>query len=179
MRLTTLALGLLLAACATTASAAPTYTYVGSWFVDQGPDWSQTDANGNYTTPVLSGLEAAAFIFGGNASDYAISTIDEQAANINFKAWMDGWSDDDTYGMSGNAAAQDLHIDINNDGLYAIPFNGRAAYSAYVMDHGLHLQNFAFKIADNGQVPEPASVALIGLGLAGLAMVRRRTNTKT
>jgi hypothetical protein len=40
------------------ASAAPIYTYVGSWIVGEGPVW--------YSNPqVYSGQSAAAFLFGG------------------------------------------------------------------------------------------------------------------
>ncbi len=44
--------------------AASTYEFVGSWHVGDGPQWSATDP----LTPVYSGQEAAAFLFGGNPS---------------------------------------------------------------------------------------------------------------
>lgn len=165
-----MSLALLLFFLSSIASAA-TYTYVGSWFVDDGPLWSDKDNAGNYTTPVLSGQEAAALIFGGNASDYVISTVSDQVADINFSAWMDGWDDDYTYGYSGNPAPHDLHIDVDGDGLYAIPFGTGNAYSAYVSDHSLHLQNFAFRVS---AVPIPAAVWLFGSGLLGLIGFSRR-----
>lgn len=165
-----------LSALSSAVNAAPIYEYVGSWFVDDGPYWAEQDVGGNYTTPVFSGVEAAAFIFGGNPEDYAISTISNQIADINFSAWMDGWGDPNTYGLSGTPAAQDLHIDLNGDGLYATDFGFGQAYSAYVSDHSLHLENFAFRIIgdDSNSVPEPAAIALFGLGLAGLGYSRRK-----
>jgi hypothetical protein len=147
------------------------YTFVGSWYVDDGPGWSNMDNNSNYTTPVLSGQEAAAFIFGGSPEDYVISTVSDKEQDINFKAWMDGWADSNTYAYSGNPAPQDLHIDIDGDGLYAIPGGYQNAYSAYIMDHGVHLKNFAFKV---DSVPEPATILLIGSGIIGLAGFRRK-----
>ena len=153
------------------AAHAASYVFVGSWFVDQGPSWSAVDQNGNFTTPVYSGLEAAAFLFGGSPTDYAISTVSSQVSDINFKAWMDGWADSFTYGTSGTPAPQNLHIDINNDGLYATPFALGAAYSALVMDHSLHLQNFAFRAFDVAQTPLPAALPLFGTGLGLMSLV--------
>jgi hypothetical protein len=158
-----------LAAVSMTASATPVYEYVGSWFVDDGP--SINDQNARQTLPVLSGIEAAAYIFGGNAEDYVTSTVSDQVADINFSAWMDGWADPFTYGLLGNPAAQDLHIDINNDGLYLLPFGRGYAYSAYVSDHAVHLQNFAFRLTS---VPEPTSLVLLTLGIIGLGFSRKK-----
>ncbi|RJG04888.1 PEP-CTERM sorting domain-containing protein [Noviherbaspirillum cavernae] len=173
MKLLKKLLGIGLISMASSAMAAPTYTYVGSWFVDEGDSWSATNGLGQYITPVLSGVEAAAYIFGGSASDYAISTVSSNVADINFKAWMDGWGDSNTYGWNGTPAAQDLHIDVGGDGLYASPGGAGSAYSAYVNDHGLHLQNFAFRVTNSNDVPEPGSVALLAAALAALAFARR------
>lgn len=166
---------LLLLALSPLASAS-TYSYVGSWYVDDGPWWSDTDAGGNYTTPVLSGQEAAALLFGGNPEDYVISTVSNLVADINFSAWMDGWADQITYGDSGNPAPQGLHVDVDGDGLYATPFGYQNAYSAYVDDHGLHLENFAFRVSS---VPLPAAVWLFGSVLLGLIGFSRRKMAMT
>jgi len=148
------------------AASAAVPVYVGSWFVDDGPSWT-----GN--PPVYSGQEAAAFLFGGVASDYVISTISSDVADINYMAFYDGWGDDQTCGLAG-PCSQSLHVDVDNDG-YENPYDLGAAYSAYVYDHQLHLQNFAFRV--DSAVPEPAAWALMigGFGLAGSALRRRRT----
>ena len=55
------------------------YIYIGSWEVDQGPSWTTVP-------PIYTGQEAAALLFGGSASNYAISTVDSNPANINFES---------------------------------------------------------------------------------------------
>ncbi len=159
-----------LAAGAATSAMADTYTYVGSWFVDAGPNWYDDNP------PVFSGQEAAAYIFGGAAADYAISTNGRETAGINFSAFYDAWGDPTTCGYAG-PCAQDMHIDVGNDG-YRQPFQLDGSFSAYVSDHSLHLQNFAFHVTPDvgGGVPEPASWALMisGFGLAGASLRRRR-----
>jgi len=155
-----------LAISAVSAADATTYTYVGSWFVDQGVWWTDNP-------PVYSGQEAAAFLFGGSASHYAISTEGVDPSMINFKAFYDGWADPYTCGYNG-PCAQNMHVDVDNDG-YESPFATDAAFSALVSDHGLHLQNFAFIATP---APEPASWAMMlgGFGLIGGAMRMRRRN---
>src|SRR5664280_2067501 len=66
---------------ATAPAHAVTYTYVGSWEVDQGPSWAAIP-------PAYTGQEAAALLFGGGPSDYVISTVDRNPAHINFDNWV-------------------------------------------------------------------------------------------
>lgn len=145
----------------TAALAAPTYVYVGSWDVYGGPDWSNLDA------PIYTGQQAAALIFGGTAGEYAISTVDSSVANINNMAWLD-----QIYiGLA--SFGESYFVDSNQNGLYDISGDT----SAYVQDNAFGGQyiNYAFRLQDNGtQVPEPISLALVGLGLFGIGAVRRR-----
>src|SRR5688572_6549717 len=76
------ALAIGLAVSGTVAIAAP--VFVGSFEVDDGPFWTTNP-------PVFSGREAAALLFGGVPTDYAISTVDNNPANINNMAWYSGW----------------------------------------------------------------------------------------
>ena len=151
------------------AVASPTYTFVGSWRVNSGPVWYATDANGTYTTPIYSGVEAAAVIFGGAASDYVTSTVDSNVANIDFNAWYDG------YGQDATVFSGTFHADPAGSGLYAEPlYDGSftPTWSAWVSDHDYSNVNFAFKVTND--VPEPESLALFGVALAGLVVARRK-----
>ena len=160
------------------ASAIAGYSYVGSWIVGNGPQWD--------TNPtVFSGQSAAAFLFGGSASDYAISTIDNNVLNINRKTFVDGWGDDQ---YLFNPAADDFSLGAPN---YNDNPGAGNAYSAYVLDHtcfnrynninaqcqgdGVQYVNYAFRL-DRNNVPEPAGIVLVGLALVGLGITRRRKN---
>jgi hypothetical protein len=153
------------------AAAAAVPVFVGSWEVDQGPSWGNQPA-------AYTGQEAAALLFGGDASDYVISTVDNLVADIDFQAWYSVifYGGDDN---GGTKFAQDYSQKAPG-GLYAN--NGAAnlrdeAASAYVQDNarGPQFTNYAFRVG--GAVPEPAAWALmiIGFGGAGVALRRRRT----
>jgi len=152
-----LAAGLL----AAPAMAGP--VFVGSWTVDQGPYWGDVP-------PAYTGQEAAALLFGGSASDYAISTVDALVADIDHQAWVSTWG-----GACGGGFPCGTQVGeswkIATAGLYANPGDT----SAYVWDwaQGEQFRNYAFRIS----APEPASWAMMlgGFGLVGFAMRSRRS----
>ena len=159
------------ALAATAPAHAVTYTYVGDWAVDQGPYWDENDPTG---APVYTGQQAAALLFGGNASDYVISTNGTDPALINFSAWEDGWADDVTYGLSGNPAPENYSKGL--DGFYNLDcsVNGncyQSAYSAFVSDHGLDLTNYAFAVSGT---PLPSTWTMLIAGFAGLGFLAYR-----
>lgn len=159
--LTRLALALTLAGAAGLASAAP--VYVGSWKVDDGAYWGSVPA-------AYTGQEAAAFLFGGNAADYVISTIDALAANINNLTWVSTWGGacGGTF-PCGTQVAENFKV--STGGFYATSGDT----SALVLDwaQGEQFRNYAFRVE---QVPEPTPLALLGLAavVAGWAAKRRR-----
>ena len=145
------------------AAGATTYVFAGSWFVGQGPSFQ--------TAPtVYSAVEAAALLFGGVASDYAISTVDNTVANINFMAHADRFGDSN---FITTTVAQDYKQDVDTPG-----YSKNGDTSAYVRDHappatGLG-QNYAFRVS--GVVPEPSTwgMMIVGFGASGLLLRRRR-----
>lgn len=153
---------------ASTSAHAASYVYVGSWNLGDGPYWG--------TNPqVYSGQEAAAFLFGGQASDYAISTVSSDVADINFSTWLDGWGDGFTYADSGTPASQSYSLDTGGGGYNSNP-GSYSAYSAYIGDHfgpGSGYTNYAFRVV-GGAVPESATWAMLMIGFGGVAAAMRK-----
>jgi len=147
------------------ASAAP--LFVGSWDLFSGP--SYLDEPTLYTAQ-----QAAAALFGGVAGDYVISTAGSAVADIDYRAWYD------QYGLGVASFAQDYLSDTGVIGVYDTVLDA----SAMVQDHGYFdggaypYVNYAFRINASAEVPEPMSVALLGAGLLGMALLRRRRSNR-
>jgi hypothetical protein len=165
---------LVVAAVSASPAAATEYIYAGSWVLGEGPAWG--------TNPqVYSGREAAELLFGPSAYGYVISTVDNNPANVNFSAWLDGWGDSYTYAYSGNPAPDTYSLDTGGGGYNSNP-GYQSAYSAYVQDHfngtNRAYTNYAFRVVDDqvDAVPEPATWAmmLFGFGAVGFGMRRRK-----
>lgn len=151
------------------ASNASAQTFVGSWRVDQGPSWA--------TVPTAySARKAAALLFGGNFTDYIISTVDNTVANIDSQGWYSTWGSDPACNFvfpCGTKLGQDFELSTN--GLYA----DEGDVSAYVEDWagGPQFTNYAFSRMD--PVPEPSTISLLGVGLvAAFGAARRRNRAK-
>ena len=167
---TALTLAVLLSVPAIEAAASVTYTYVGSWDVSTGPWWADNPQ-------VYTGQQAAALLFGGNAADYAISTVSSNVGDINVSTWLDGWGDENTYGTNFTPGAQDFSLDLSGlgyDGCGLANVDCQySSYSAYVSDHFGQGQfiNYAFSVA---AVPLPAGGLLLMTALGGFGFAARR-----
>ncbi len=144
------------------AANATTYTYVGTWTVNEGPVW--VDQPLAYT-----GQEAAALLYGGKASDYVTSTTGSNVADIDFSAWYSVIG----YGeaiFADNYSSKLPDGKYYDGGDYTWTIDGPA--SAYVADNSAQ-RNFAFRVSS---VPEPTNIALMlaGMGLVGLQVKRRQ-----
>lgn len=132
-------------------------------FVDS---WRLTD--GPATDKPLSAQEAAARLFGGDASDYVISTAGSAVAKINHQAWYVNFDFPGFAVIDGEGATQDSF----GSGLSAYAFDADVASEA---DRFI---NYAFRDEpDPGPgIPEPATWALMigGFGITGAALRRRR-----
>ncbi|WP_404424806.1 PEP-CTERM sorting domain-containing protein [Nibricoccus sp. IMCC34717] len=161
-----------LAAIAVPANAA--YYYVGSWSLNdpKGPAFGDNAPNGPLA---YTGLEAAAFLFGGSASDYAISTVGEDASLIDYMAWYNVLG----YDFSGVKFAQDYSNKYL--GLYYGPTENFATgvttnYASALVDDNLNTEiNYAFRWRD-GQtaVPDAVSTLLVSAASLGLLVAARR-----
>ncbi|MDP1658872.1 MAG: PEP-CTERM sorting domain-containing protein [Methylotenera sp.] len=148
-------------------------TFVGSYNVQDGPVWT-TNPN------VYSAQEAAALVFGGSASDYAISILSSlDESTITNTAHYDGWGD-----HTDRIFAENFKLDFGAPGyndpnplldptgfLDSAGFS-KYAYSAYVND-GINATNYVWRVA---AVPEPETYAMMlaGLGLMGFVARRRK-----
>jgi hypothetical protein len=152
----------LLTIAAASASASP--VFVGSWDLYSGRSWWGGNA------PIMSGQMEAASLFGGAADDYFISTNGEDVANINYSAWYD------QYGVGPGVHAQDFLVDSGAPGFYDVPGDS----SAMIMDnaYGQGLMNYAFRVDAPANVPEPLTLGLMGAGIFGMGMARRRKSVK-
>ncbi len=90
--------------------------YIGSWRVDAGAAYGTNP-------PTYTGLQAAAFLFGGTAASYRVSTVSNQVGQINDSAWYA------IYGVGFQLSGATYHVDNG-----AVGYSQSGDSSAYVHD---------------------------------------------
>jgi threonine dehydrogenase-like Zn-dependent dehydrogenase len=152
---------------------AVTYSFVGSWtpYDDRAPIWNE---HGEMGPTAYTAQEAAALIFGGTPSSYAISTMGRSAAAIDHKAWYD------VIGVGGNIFADNyfnkylgqFYGPATNFDCCGPDFANSNAASAFVRDNEVFGTNYAFKVS---AVPLPAALPLLITAIAaGFGVTFRR-----
>jgi hypothetical protein len=130
-----------------------TYTYVGYYIGYDGPSWWNNP-------PCYTGQEAAALLFGGQPSDYAISTNPNTTdpGTITFTARCCAW------GVGLGEYPQDYKYDAPPPG-YTEPYGFSMAVSAYVQDWPGESTNYVWRITGPEPVPVSNWALLVGIGL--------------
>lgn len=151
-----------------------TFTYVGSWLVgDPGaPSWSDSAFSPN-GPPAYTGQEAAALLFGGIPSDYAISTVSNDPNFINNSAWYSVWG-----GGAPSAPFAENYFSKYLGQFYGPQDNGTGTASAYVKDWcfiGNCGTNYAFR--STAAVPGPLPLLGVAAAFGYSRGLRRRLST--
>jgi hypothetical protein len=164
-------------AALTPSAPASALTYVGSYWVGSGDTWTNNP-------PVYTPQEAAALIFGGTASQYAISI---SSSYVSYTGWEDGWGNTshlktDWYQSSGTSSgtpvAENYSLTLGTG--YNDPFGG-PAFSAYVADHDSAYTTASSPDASINYVfavPETSTWAMLLLGFAGLGFMACRRESR-
>jgi PEP-CTERM motif len=145
---------------------------VGAFLFDH-EDGALTDFNWDFGNPAIGGIANSHFafdVFGDTRGRYlfeVLSRVDEHQGVDCSSAFSDCASGDSINIGTGP-------LDATN-----IVFYTRGAATSYEFSRQLDVLASGFvTLSRNTQVPEPGSLALLGISILGLGVLRRRTRTK-